>query len=171
MIRQRIGTIRGVSVEIGLLGIAVCFLLFGAVDVAFLREGSAAASRILVLLTGQVSILLVVSIGHELGHVVVWRLLGVTVHRCELHGLWAKTVRGSAQGVSRPGQILAVAAGPLVNIALALLVVPVLSLPMPLLWATLAQYGFLGNLSVGITNLVPLGRLDGARILRLFLQR
>lgn len=91
---------------------------------------------------------------HELGHLLVLRLLGVRVRRLSI------TAVGAEMETDRPlsygGEILAALAGPLVNLVLAL---------------TFCRFSrgwvFAGlNLVLCCFNLLPVGRLDGGRVLR-----
>ena len=89
---------------------------------------------------------------HELGHLLVLRLLGVRVRRLSI------TAVGAEMETDRPlsygGEILAALAGPLVNLVLAL---------------TFCRFSrgwvFAGlNLALCCFNLLPVGRLDGGQI-------
>jgi len=100
--------------------------------------------------------LLVVSLLlHEVGHMMVARLLGVPVHEFGLRLLGAYNRREYAG--SRRDEILISAAGPVTNL---LMVVPLFF--VPLIGIPLA----LCNLELGIFNLLPIPQSDGLRILR-----
>ena len=91
---------------------------------------------------------------HELGHLLVLRLLGVRVRRLSITAVGAELE--TDRSLSYSGEILAALAGPLVNLALALVF-------------SRASWGwvFAGlNLVLCCFNLLPVGRLDGGRVLR-----
>lgn len=95
---------------------------------------------------------------HEGGHLIVLRAVGGRVKEFDLtlNGARIQTERG--RGLSYEGELLAVLAGPGVNLILAVAC------------AGLGEkcYLFSGvNLALGIFNLLPLPGLDGGRTLRL----
>jgi len=103
-----------------------------------------------------VGALLVVSLLlHEVGHMLVAKLLGVPVHEFGLRLLGAYNHREYAG--SRRDEILISAAGPLTNLLLAvpLFYVPLIGVPLAIC-----------NLELGIFNLLPIPSSDGLRILR-----
>src|SRR3989339_1908039 len=67
-------------------------------------------------------------------------------------------------GIRRNGKISV--AGPLVNLVLALLFLSILLLPPAGIMETIAIYGFLINSWLALFNMIPLGNLDGAKVLR-----
>ena len=89
---------------------------------------------------------------HELGHVLMLRLLGVRVRRMALTAVGAELEADRA--LSYGGECLAALAGPAVNLALAL---GFCRLPGGELFAGL-------NLVLACFNLLPVGRLDGGRV-------
>ncbi len=121
---------------------------------------------------------------HELGHCLVARRAGVRVHDITLLpiGGMARMDRTSID----PGTELALAlAGPLVNLLIAIALVPVVGLiaqsagvtDVPGVIASLGDIDLLGftayllfaNLSLVVFNLIPAFPLDGGRVLRAFL--
>ena len=111
---------------------------------------------------------------HEMGHAAVAQRYGIRTHSIVLHliGGVAKLEREAR----RPGEEVAIAAaGPLVNLTLALFLTPLAYL-MPgdgtsLLRALGIVFGWAAaaNLLLGALNLLPAFPLDGGRILRGFL--
>jgi len=67
-------------------------------------------------------------------------------------------------GVRRNGKISV--AGPLVNLALALFFLSILLIPPTGIFRTFAVYGFLINSWLALFNMIPIGNLDGAKVLR-----
>ena len=88
---------------------------------------------------------------HEAGHVCLALVLGLQVKRIGLSWCGPYIVRET--GTPRADAIVS-AAGPLVNLMLAAM--------MWTAWPTFA----LVNLVLGVTNLLPLSKCDGGRILR-----
>lgn len=99
--------------------------------------------------------LLVSLLLHEVGHMLMARLLWVPVREFGLRMAGAYNWR--AYATRRRDEILISAAGPMMNL---LLVVPVLFIPR--IGAQLA----LGNLALCLVNLLPIPSSDGLRILR-----
>ncbi len=98
---------------------------------------------------------------HELGHYAAVRLLGGRVEFLRLTCVGAE-MRLSARRMLTPGrQLLAVLAGPAVNLLLALLGARAAE------WAGERAYLFAGlNLALGVFNLLPVEQLDGGRALK-----
>lgn len=93
---------------------------------------------------------------HELGHLAALRLAGVDVKGISLTAFGAE-IQVDTRYLSYPRDILCTLAGPLVNIALGLI-----------LARTSEDYLFAGaNLLQGGFNLLPISGLDGARALHL----
>lgn len=91
---------------------------------------------------------------HELGHLLAVRLLGARVRRLSLTAVGAEMEVDRA--LTYGGEILAALAGPLVNLGLAVIFC---RLPGGTVFAGL-------NLVLCCFNLLPVGQLDGGRILR-----
>ena len=92
---------------------------------------------------------------HEAGHMLAAVLLRVPVREFGLRALGAYTRR--AQSGSRRDEILIAAAGPLINLLVAI----------PLFFGrTFCIQLALGNLALCVVNLIPLPSSDGLRILR-----
>ena len=106
---------------------------------------------------GVVPLALLACALHELGHWAALRALGVRVRRVRLTAVGAEME--VARGLSYGGELLAALAGPGVNLALALAFSP---LPGGGLFAGL-------NLALACFNLLPVGQLDGGRMLRCLL--
>lgn len=101
------------------------------------------------------ALLLISLLLHEVGHMLVATLLGVPVREFGLKLAGAYNRR--AYATRRRDEILISAAGPLMNLAVA---VPLLFVPQ--VGAQLA----LGNVMLCLINLLPLPSSDGMRILR-----
>lgn len=67
-------------------------------------------------------------------------------------------------GVRRNGKISV--AGPIVNLALALAFLSILLIPPTGVIKLIAVYGFLINSWLALFNMIPIGNLDGAKVLR-----
>lgn len=104
---------------------------------------------------------------HEFGHALACRQVGGTANRIMLWPLGGVAYVNPPQ---RPGATLwSIAAGPLVNVALA----PVLGVPLLLGWAqampdayTLLQSVFWIDVGLLVFNILPIYPLDGGQILR-----
>lgn len=95
---------------------------------------------------------------HELGHLVALRLVGATVQGICFTGFGAE-IRADTRYLSYGRDILCTAAGPAVNLILALLLARVSG-----------DYLLAGaNLLQGLFNLLPVPGLDGARLLHLII--
>lgn len=96
-------------------------------------------------------------LAHELGHILVLRLLGNGVKYIRITIVGAE-MRVS-QDMSYQGELTAVLAGPMVNLILAFVL-------CQFQWGRMAA-GL--NLALALFNLLPIGRLDGGRALRCIL--
>lgn len=110
----------------------------------------------LIYLDGQGVVLrvLLACVLHELGHWTAVRLLGGRVQALRLTAVGAEMVLDSGRALSYGREAAAAFAGPAVNLLLA--------------WvsAQTGRYLFAGiNLCLGLINLLPIRRLDGARVL------
>ncbi len=112
---------------------------------------------------------------HELGHVFVALFFGITTPRIVLYPIggvaWMKRVPREP-----PREILIAAAGPAVNLILALVALLASggTIPAPTVTTALSLSGMLAalfwiNIMLGIFNLIPAFPMDGGRILRAFL--
>ncbi len=126
----------------------------------------AVAGLALVLLadgTGLVRLGLCASLVHECGHLVVyWIFLRrMPPLRLTLAGIG---LRANGLWLGRWRETLLLAAGPLANLAAAAVCAVLVNQR-----ATYARYFFLAaNLCVGVYNLLPVGALDGGRLVRLW---
>ncbi len=111
---------------------------------------------------------------HELGHSLTARQFGIRTQRILL-----MPIGGMAQFESLPDkprtELLITIAGPLVNFALALLLLPfcepvtlanVEGLALPMSLSDILNLALIFNLSMGLFNLLPVFPMDGGRILR-----
>lgn len=103
---------------------------------------------------------------HELGHCLAARHYGIRTSR-----ILMMPIGGMAQFESLTRhpikEFLITAAGPAVNFALALLLLPFIQWPVTAFWqADLVTYLFTFNLLMGCFNLLPIYPMDGGRLLR-----
>ncbi len=102
--------------------------------------------------------LLLAALCHELGHYITLRRFGGWVESIRISPFGAEMRLGNRNRLSYGGEMLAVAAGPIVNIALAFLLAVVGK------WIELA-YMFAGaQLILGLFNLLPVLPLDGGTL-------
>lgn len=106
---------------------------------------------------GMVFCAMLSCLAHELGHILVLRMLGNEIKYVRI------TIVGAEMRVSRDmdycGELAAVLAGPAVNLVLAVVLCQAS-------WGRMAA-GL--NLALALFNLLPVGRLDGGRALRCLL--
>ena len=95
---------------------------------------------------------------HELGHCLVLRLMGVPIAGLRI-GVFGAELAADRRGMSYPGELAAVLAGPGANILCAVL----LTLPGGTRWAVFTG----ANLVLCVFNLLPVRPLDGGRALYL----
>jgi hypothetical protein len=104
---------------------------------------------------------------HEFGHALACRSVGGKAERILL---WPLGGLAYVQPPPRPGALLwSIAAGPLVNVALLILSVPVM-LALPTLHGDLHQFVYYAiaiNAGLLIFNLIPIYPLDGGQLLRI----
>ena len=114
--------------------------------------------------TGLVRVGLLAALLHECGHVAAWLALtkSLPVLRCSVRGIG---LDASAARLSRRGIFLLALAGPLTNLALCAVVLAGMQMK-----ASYWGYFFAAaNLATGLFNLLPLGDLDGRRMLQCLL--
>ncbi len=165
------------------LGTALAFaVLFGGIRLGSLDRLSSPAFLQLLLLTGLTAGVGVVL--HELAHRVVARSFGADAYFVANDGMLVLSVilaiaagflfaaPGAVwhRGATSPRQLgLIAAAGPIVNIVLALVFAAGLfvaqAVPMPDLLYNGLQIGFLVNGLLAVFNMIPFGPLDGAKVL------
>lgn len=92
---------------------------------------------------------------HEAGHILAAAFLGVRVHEFGLRMAGAYIRRAYAS--TQQDEVLIAAAGPLMNLCLML---PFSFVPV------IGNHLALGNLALGLVNLLPIPASDGLRILR-----
>ena len=107
---------------------------------------------------------------HEVGHAIVARKFRVKTHEIVLYPVGGIAKRETAPS-GLPDLAIAVA-GPLVNLGLALIMLPTMAIfgsppeSLGLDPASIAKFLFFGNLGLFFFNLVPAFPMDGGRILR-----
>ena len=104
------------------------------------------------------SALIFAALCHELGHYFVLKKLGGWVESIHISLFGAEMCVGNRQKLSYGGEMLAVAAGPLVNILLALLLAAIGK------WGELAYLFSGAQLILGLFNLLPVQPLDGGTL-------
>ncbi len=79
---------------------------------------------------------------------------------------WAKPVPVDFRQLRwrRLGMVIVAAAGPLVNIILALLLIQLYKVPQLEVWSYVFWWGMMLNLTLAVFNLMPIPPLDGSRI-------
>lgn len=92
---------------------------------------------------------------HELAHLLVMRVCGAEITAVTLYGAGIRIRSENAERLSAGRQNAIYSAGCVTNFALA-----------AGLWAAGAYTGALINICTGLFNLLPLGELDGARLLK-----
>lgn len=92
---------------------------------------------------------------HELAHLLVMRVCGAEITAVTLYGAGIRIRSDNAERLSARRQNAIFSAGCATNFALA-----------AGLWAAGAYTGALINICTGLFNLLPLGELDGARLLK-----
>ena len=103
---------------------------------------------------------------HELGHSLVAKRFGLQVLDITLWPLGGMARMSAIPEEPRTEALIAIA-GPAVNFVLAVLALPLLLLPQPVLF--FAQFFVLVNVLMGVFNLLPAFPMDGGRLLRAFL--
>jgi Zn-dependent protease len=166
-----LGTIRGVRLRVQP---ALVWLLLALVFWRLARQGVLPALETLF----DLALLTVLVLVHELGHALVARRFGVRVIDITLWPLGGMARLAALPENSRTESWIA-AAGPIVNLVLALCSLPLVFLvsrlpialgPLELVLALGLKFG-LYNAFLGLTNLVPAFPMDGGRILRAQLAR
>jgi stage IV sporulation protein FB len=120
----------------------------------------------LVILTADTALLcalLLAALCHELGHYLVLHRLGAKVTDLNLTVFGAEMRLSGTERISYGGEMLAAAAGPVVNILLASLFA---------LLGTRTEFWFLfagAQIVLGIFNLLPVAPLDGGKLVWLLL--
>ncbi len=92
---------------------------------------------------------------HELAHLLAMSVCGAEITAVTLYGAGIRIRSDNAERLSAGRQSVIYSAGCLTNFALA-----------AALWAARAYTAALINLCTGLFNLLPLGELDGARLLK-----
>lgn len=146
-------TLRGIPIRLH-----SSFLVLGGLYVALetWTDGRAGAINALVL-----ALMLFSSVAlHELGHALVARRYGLNTRDITLYPFGGMA---NLEGRPTPGwpEAAIAAAGPGVNLALAVLALPLVLVELPL-----ARGFVIVNLLMGVLNLLPAFPMDGGRILR-----
>jgi Zn-dependent protease/CBS domain-containing protein len=162
----RVGRLAGIDIFVHV----TFLLLLGWIALSgFAATGDTAAALVGVLLTGAVFFIIVL---HELGHALAARRYGIPTRDITLLPIGG--VARLERVPDRPGQELVVAlAGPAVNVALALILLP-LSTVRSLAdlgrvltgGGTVADYLLAVNVGLVLFNLLPAFPMDGGRVLR-----
>lgn len=92
---------------------------------------------------------------HELAHLLAMKLCGAEITAVTLYGAGIKIKSDNAESLSAKRQSAIYSAGCIMNFALA-----------AVLWDAEAHASALINLFTGLFNLLPIGELDGARLLK-----
>lgn len=146
-------TLRGIPIRLH-----SSFLLLGVLYVAMEtwtggQNGAINALVLALMLFSSVAL-------HELGHALVAQRYGLNTREITLYPFGGMA---SLEGRPEPGwpEAAIAAAGPGVNVALALLALPLVYVEVPL-----AKGFALVNLLMGVLNLLPAFPMDGGRVLR-----
>jgi len=162
------GRLFGVDIRIHLTFVALLIFVWATQS---LTMGTAGAMRGVAL----VAIIFGCVVLHELGHALVARHSGLAVRSIILLPIGGVTLMEDAGPRDPAREIRIAVAGPLVNLAIALLsgAVILLFLPQVKLWArplvhagNLPRALFWGNVFLGGFNLLPAYPMDGGRVLR-----
>lgn len=97
---------------------------------------------------------------HELGHIIVARLLKIQLNECKI-GIFGAAISPTYFDFSYKDEILLCIGGPLMNIITAAFALPFFSVTNN----TVLLYFILSSVSLALLNLLPVNDFDGGRIL------